>query len=455
MCLWNSRSIVNKLSHFYLFVYSSSLNVIALTETWLHDSVCDNEVLPSHYNIYRCDHSSRGGGVLLAIHSYLPSSLLNSPSDLEVVCVLITVSRPVLFCLVYVPPHADFLYYSKLIVFFDSILCLGHFVIILGDFNAPDICWETLSGLHPSSFAVCEVVVANGFEQLVTFPTHTGGNILDLDFCAYPHLVQHLCHLSTSLLSTDHCPIYFELDIPVRRTSKQCVSWFYDSKKTDFEGLNSFLLDYNFSDFYDSSDVEFSWSFFKTVILTGISLFTPRRKVTSAGFPCWFTPGIRHQLNKVHSLRKRYKSRPSSLNLFHLTSAECILQLSMLDACVSYEEWLVWEYVSHNGSRIFGYIRSLSGRPGLPSVMSYNLVVADTPSEIASLFNQYFHLVYNSNSSSVSQPPPTLPEVSLCSIDISVHDLFKALCSLNCGKAGIARVYTIHEYLHDNYCKSK
>ena len=93
------------------------------------------------------------------------------------------------------------------------------------------------------------------------------------------------------------------------------------------------------------------------------------------------------------------------------------------------------QVVSHNGSRIFGYIRSLSGRPGLPSVMSYNSVVADTPSEIASLFNQYFHSVYNSNSSSVSQPPPTLPEVSLRSIDISVHDLFKALCSLNCGKA--------------------
>ena len=283
---------MNKLSHFHSFVYSSSLNVIALTETWLHDSMCDGEVLPSHYNIYCCDRSSRGGGVLLAVHSCLPSSLYNSPSDLEVVCVLVTVSRPVLFCLVYVPLRADFLYYSKLIVFFDSILCLGHFVIILGDFNAPDSCWETLSGLHPSSFALCEFVVANGLEQLVTFPTHTGGNILDLVFCAYPHLVQHLCRLSTSLLSSDHCLIYFEVDIPVCRTLKQCVSWSYDYKKTDFEGLNSFLLDYNFSDFYDSSDVEFSWSFFKTAILTGISLFTPRRKVTSAGFPCWFTPGI-------------------------------------------------------------------------------------------------------------------------------------------------------------------
>ena len=182
MCLWNSRSIVNKLSHFHSFVYSS-LNV---TETWLHDSVCNGEVLPSHYNICRCDRSSRGGGVLLAIYSYLPSSLLNSPSDLEVVCVLVTVSRPVLFCLVYVPPHADFLYYSKLIVFFDSVLSLGHFVIILGDFNAPEICWEILSGLHPSSFALCEFVVANGLEQLVTFPTHTGGNILDLVFLLIP-----------------------------------------------------------------------------------------------------------------------------------------------------------------------------------------------------------------------------------------------------------------------------
>lgn len=74
VCLWNARSIVNKLSSFQSFVFQSSIAIFALTETWLNDSYCDREILPSHYNVYRRDCSTCGGGVLLAVHSSLSSS---------------------------------------------------------------------------------------------------------------------------------------------------------------------------------------------------------------------------------------------------------------------------------------------------------------------------------------------------------------------------------------------
>ena len=47
VCLWNARSIVKQLTSFQSFVYSSDFSVIAVTETWLHDYIFDNEILSS------------------------------------------------------------------------------------------------------------------------------------------------------------------------------------------------------------------------------------------------------------------------------------------------------------------------------------------------------------------------------------------------------------------------
>ena len=44
-----------------------------------------------------------------------------------------------LICVVYVPPNSDTSYYASLISYLDSISAT-HRIIILGDFNSPDIC---------------------------------------------------------------------------------------------------------------------------------------------------------------------------------------------------------------------------------------------------------------------------------------------------------------------------
>ena len=55
-------------------VYGNSLNVVAVTETWLHDGYFDGEILSSSmYTIFRKDRggNKRGGGVLLAVKTDL------------------------------------------------------------------------------------------------------------------------------------------------------------------------------------------------------------------------------------------------------------------------------------------------------------------------------------------------------------------------------------------------
>ena len=71
-------------------MYASDCNVFCITETWLSDKISDGEILPSGFVLYRCDRPSRGGGVLIAVHKSLPSTLIPSPYDLEVVVVKLT-----------------------------------------------------------------------------------------------------------------------------------------------------------------------------------------------------------------------------------------------------------------------------------------------------------------------------------------------------------------------------
>ena len=52
-----------------------------LTETWLSDFICNGEILPTGFVLYRKDRPSRGGGVLIAVRESLFSSFIPSPHD--------------------------------------------------------------------------------------------------------------------------------------------------------------------------------------------------------------------------------------------------------------------------------------------------------------------------------------------------------------------------------------
>uniref|UniRef100_A0A1X7SKH1 Endonuclease/exonuclease/phosphatase domain-containing protein n=1 Tax=Amphimedon queenslandica TaxID=400682 RepID=A0A1X7SKH1_AMPQE len=129
----------------------------------------NGEIIPSSYMIYRCDRATRGGGVLLAVHHSVPSSPLASPPALEILCVKVLA---VVFCLVYIPPNASCEYISKLLSFIGELLSSYRYVVILGDFNAPDICWDTQGAQSQSSRLICEFVFRNNLCQFVDFPTH-------------------------------------------------------------------------------------------------------------------------------------------------------------------------------------------------------------------------------------------------------------------------------------------
>ena len=119
-------------------MYTSDCNAFfCITETWLSDKISNGEILPSNFVLYHCGRASRSGRVLIAVHKSIPSTLIFSPSDLEIVAVRFCLNNHFVICCVYVPPDASILYISSLfnylteIVSSFSILCVSLLEILI------------------------------------------------------------------------------------------------------------------------------------------------------------------------------------------------------------------------------------------------------------------------------------------------------------------------------------
>ena len=152
---------------FQSFIYAKDYTFIAITETWLQDNIYNNELLLTGYDIYRKDHRSKGGGVMLVVKSSIKSSQLNAPDNLEVVTVSVHAHQSYITCAVYTPPSSTFK---------TSTLTSVHLSLqsmsFLGDFNAPDINWETFASVTTTtSDCLCDFVIDHNLLQHVKEPT--------------------------------------------------------------------------------------------------------------------------------------------------------------------------------------------------------------------------------------------------------------------------------------------
>jgi hypothetical protein len=151
----NVRGLNSKLQDIRLSSSSAPYDCIALSETWLSESVLDGEVLDlDAYNLFRCDRNfsecgnRRGGGVLLAVRRTIRAVCLHinelddsrMPKHVDILLVRIFLdSCSVIICLVYIPPACRI---DDYIVLFDSLMAtdmlFDNNLLIIGDFNMPD-----------------------------------------------------------------------------------------------------------------------------------------------------------------------------------------------------------------------------------------------------------------------------------------------------------------------------
>jgi len=147
-CIFNARSLSNKLNEFHQLLYCKKYDVICVTETWLHDGIPCGLLDPnSKYSILRKDRVvSQGGGVAVFVARHLhfvEVTIDQSFTDLELLCfdLLMPTCKLRLF-VIYRPPYHDLSatkYIDSLIRCFEQYRRNNCVNIVVGDFNCPNI----------------------------------------------------------------------------------------------------------------------------------------------------------------------------------------------------------------------------------------------------------------------------------------------------------------------------
>ena len=426
------RSLVNKLSLFQSFVYSNDFEILCVCETWLSDNIYDHEILPVNFVLYRKDRPSRGGGVLIAVANSYYSVVLPSPSDLEIVTVKVGIDHELIICCVYVPPSASHTYVGLLIDYLTDLQSSSVHCIFVGDFNFPDINWSSLYASSESSNMFCEFIFDCNLTQYVSQPTHVKGNILDLVLSSASVTVDNLSVVPSSSLLSDHFVISFSPSVVLKHSNKSGPSYVLDYSKADYGIICDYLMDVDFSSCFSCNDIEFVWFFIKSVIYSAISMFVPKVRVKLHNSPKWFDSDIRHHLKCLRTLRRRFRCHPTSNLRSRIDNSELLLKLKMLTAKSSFESNLIKSLHSGNSSGVYKYIRSITGSNNLPSTMCLGETATSCNKEIAQLFNEYFHSIFNTT---VFELPSvsnlTRPNHFIGDITMSTTDVYDALVALN------------------------
>ena len=106
----------------------------------------------------------------------------------------------------------------------------------------------------------------------------------------------------------------------------------FNYHKADAEALNDYLFGIDLSSTPNFCDVEYAWSHLKSAIYCARDLFVPKFKASSHTSPKWFNSDIRHQLNRIHTLRNRIKKSATFYTLSKLSIMEENLQQLILSS---------------------------------------------------------------------------------------------------------------------------
>ena len=149
--------------------------------------------------------------------------------------------------------------------------------LITGDFNLPDINWNTLSSTSQLSNVFCDLVFNLNLAQLNVKPTHIHGNILDLILTNNEEIILNITvHPQEAfLLCSDHYPITSDVSHGCSSPKQfNLCQYIYDYTKANYEGLNSCIFNSNTSHCFNSWSIETVWSIIKTTVLKAIIKYT-------------------------------------------------------------------------------------------------------------------------------------------------------------------------------------
>ena len=336
---------IEKILELQSYVNINRPDVIILNETWLKNTIPDENILPANqYKIFRKDRSQEshppdpndpkkfrrnGGGVLIAVRTDLDvvSQEIKVRAAAEAIFVQVKLKNGAkyIFSTCYRVGTLGIEHHSVFVGTLKKILAKTKppKLFLIGDFNLPEADWTENKSAVSLEQKFIDSFNELGLKQKITAPTHIKGNILDIFLTNFDSYISNLKVLDhNSVVFSDHFPIEFTVRGNVRR-KKMPKREFYNFKKADWVALNSDLNKIDWNRIFDrnNGDVELCWNDFKSILTELINKHIPKVKIKNEFQSPWFDSDCYVACREKEKFRRKFKKSKSDVDGLKFSNA--------------------------------------------------------------------------------------------------------------------------------------
>ncbi|CAG2186661.1 unnamed protein product [Mytilus edulis] len=278
-------------------------------------------------------------------------------------------------------------------------------IILTGDFNCPDINWNTMSVNQNAQDkeiqrALMEVIISHSLTQIHETPTR-GNNLLDIVLTSNPSLIKTS---SNAPGISDHDMIVTDCDTkPHYQSKKPRKCYIYSKAKWEDLHKDLTILSTNIIEMYHSgATVQELWDKFKTDLYSNLDNHIPSKLIRSKTSLPWINHKIRKMFKKKTRLYQQAKKTNNWTNYRHFQK-ECKRQIRKAE--YNYINTTILEGLENNNSKPFWkYVKSRKqDNIGIAPLKSNGHLINDSKGKAELLIKQ-FSSVTELFASSVASP---------------------------------------------------
>lgn len=420
----------------YASTHTSPYDVIVMNETWLNESIFDEELFGSDWFVYRKDRQStsdtrEGGGVLIAVKSFLASSQIVQHIDtLEQLYVKISLSnsKSLYINVAYIPPNSAPDVYALYAQCLNETLTNADDrdeIIVMGDFNLPNVVWlddDDNPGVFDPSNVTSEVeaTLIDGCSDLglaqICNVENNFGNVLDLVFTTVTDGFS--LNLASHRLKNDsifHKALELNFSFEFADEENTSDHFYYDFENADYTSIDAFLSSCDWNMLLCDVDVETGASILLQSLQSSIDQFVPLKKRKIYGSRPWLSSDLRTLRNQKNRAYRTYISTLNDRDFQRFITLSEEFRTKNLSAYDSYV-FRTGEHLKKDPKKFWHMINSKRKSSTLPKRLYLDGRSGTSDAIKCDLFAEFFQSVY--------VPPVSCDARSI----VSRPDLFDPLC---------------------------